>query len=113
MSPAEHEEPAEHAEAAPSFDDDNPVIDINLNWYAVIFQNYILTNISNYFSFRLGDMQVYKLRQYQKFAHMFREVSKRNGVPVDEVVINMDDVFLNAMDSPESIGLKGFHILSK
>lgn len=33
MSPTEHEE---HAEAAPNFDDDNPVIDINLNWYAVI-----------------------------------------------------------------------------
>ncbi|KRG02080.1 uncharacterized protein CG4449 isoform X2 [Drosophila mojavensis] len=89
MSPTEHEE---HAEAAPNFDDDNPVIDINLNW--------------------LGDMQVYKLRQHQKFVHMFKEVSKRNEVPVDEVVINMDDVFLNAMDSPQSIGLRGFHILS-
>ncbi|XP_017856615.1 PREDICTED: uncharacterized protein CG4449 isoform X2 [Drosophila arizonae] len=92
MSPAEHEESAEHSEAAPNFDDDNPVIDINLNW--------------------LGDMQVYKLRQHQKFVHMFKEVSKRNEVPVEEVVINMDDVFLNAMDSPQSIGLRGFHILS-
>ncbi|XP_030238465.1 uncharacterized protein CG4449 isoform X2 [Drosophila navojoa] len=90
--PTEHDEPAEHAKAAPSFDDDNPVIDINLNW--------------------LGDMQVYKLRQYQKFAHMFKEVSKRNEVPLDEVVINMDDVFLNEMDSPHSVGLRGFHILS-
>lgn len=58
-------------------------------------------------------MQVYKLRQHQKFSHMFKEVSKRNGVPVDDVVINMDDLFLNAVDSPQSVGLKGFHILSK
>ncbi|XP_023169199.2 uncharacterized protein CG4449 [Drosophila hydei] len=84
--------PAEPEKATLSYDDDNPIIEINLNW--------------------LGEMQVYKLRQHQKFSHMFKEVSKRNGVPVDDVVINMDDLFLNAVDSPQSVGLKGFHILS-
>ncbi|XP_064548335.1 DNA repair protein Rad60 [Drosophila montana] len=82
----------ESAKAVNSFDDDNPIIEINLNW--------------------LGEMQLYKLRQHQKFAHMFKEVSKRNVVPVDDIVINMDDLFISPTESPISVGVKVYHILS-
>ncbi|XP_030559438.1 uncharacterized protein CG4449 [Drosophila novamexicana] len=82
----------ESVKAANNFDDDNPIIQINLNW--------------------LGEMQLYQLRQHQKFAHMFKEVSQRNVVPIDDIVINMDDLFISPTESPQSVGVKVYHILS-
>ncbi|EDV94473.1 uncharacterized protein CG4449 [Drosophila grimshawi] len=77
---------------ANNFDDDNQILDINLNWF--------------------GEIQLYKLRQHQKFAHMFKEVSKRNNVPIDDIIINMEDIFIRPTESPQNVGLKVYHILS-
>ncbi|KAH8312401.1 hypothetical protein KR044_010560 [Drosophila immigrans] len=74
------------------FDEDNPEIDINLSW--------------------LGEIQMYKLRQYQKFSHMFKQISERNNVPIDNVVVNMDANFIKPHQTPLDVGLKVFHILN-
>ncbi|KAL7730283.1 hypothetical protein ACLKA6_016538 [Drosophila palustris] len=73
-------------------DDDNPEISINLSW--------------------LGEIQMYKLRQHQKFSHMFKEISKRNKVPIDDIVINFNDRFIKPTESPQVVGLKIYHILN-
>ncbi|KAM8706481.1 hypothetical protein ACLKA7_010708 [Drosophila subpalustris] len=73
-------------------DDDNPEISINLSW--------------------LGEIQMYKLRQHQKFSHMFKEISKRNKVPIDDIIINFNDRFIKPTESPQDVGLKIYHILN-
>ncbi|XP_062140431.1 DNA repair protein Rad60-like [Drosophila sulfurigaster albostrigata] len=71
---------------------DNPEIDVNLSWQ--------------------GEIQMYKLRKFQKFAHLFKEISERNNVPVDDIVINMDTNFIKPQQTPQDVGLKVYHILS-
>ncbi|XP_060646855.1 DNA repair protein Rad60 isoform X3 [Drosophila nasuta] len=75
-----------------NYDFDNPEIDINLSWQ--------------------GEIQMYKLRQYQKFAQLFNEISERNNVPVDDIVINMDANLIKPQQTPKDVGLKVFHILN-
>ncbi|KAH8292012.1 hypothetical protein KR054_003457 [Drosophila jambulina] len=79
-------------EEASAFDADNPTIEVALSW--------------------LGEIQVYKLRQHQKFKHMFKEVAQRNGVDEDNVSMDMYYKFIGPDDTPHSIGLKSFHTLS-
>ncbi|KAH8356452.1 hypothetical protein KR200_004725, partial [Drosophila serrata] len=74
------------------FDTDNPTIEVALSW--------------------LGEIQVYKLRQHQKFKHMFKEVAERNGVDEGNVSMDMYYKFVGPEDTPHSIGLKSFHTLS-
>ncbi|KAH8381524.1 hypothetical protein KR093_007442 [Drosophila rubida] len=89
-TPAQLDETA--TKQASKFDEDNPEIDVNLSWQ--------------------GEIQMYKLRQYQKFAHMFKEISKRNNVPVEHVVVNMGENILKSHQTPLDVGLKVFHILN-
>ncbi|XP_017017471.2 DNA repair protein Rad60 [Drosophila kikkawai] len=79
-------------EASDVFDADNPTMEVALSW--------------------LGEIQVYKLRQHQKFKHMFKEVAERNGVHEDNVSMDMYYKFIGPDDTPHSIGLKSFHTLS-
>lgn len=58
-------------------------------------------------------MQIYKLRRHQKFAHMFKEISERHNVPIEDIVISRDDQFIQQTDSPESVDVKVYHLLSK
>ncbi|ALC46382.1 CG4449, partial [Drosophila busckii] len=78
--------------ASDDFESENPVMDINLTW--------------------MGEVQTYQLRKHQKFTHLFKEVAERNQVPLEDVVINMDEHFLKANESPESLKLKSYHMLS-
>ncbi|KAH8243353.1 hypothetical protein KR032_006641 [Drosophila birchii] len=79
-------------EEASVFDADNPTIEVALSW--------------------LGEIQVYKMRQHQKFKHMFKEVAERNGVDEDHISVDMYYKFIGPDDTPHSIGLKSFHTLS-
>ncbi|XP_052836175.1 uncharacterized protein CG4449 [Drosophila gunungcola] len=74
------------------FDNDNPTIEVALSW--------------------AGEIQIYKLRQHQKFKHMFKEVAERNGVNENDVSVDMYYNFIGPDDTPHSIGLKSFHTLS-
>ncbi|XP_062123526.1 DNA repair protein Rad60 isoform X2 [Drosophila sulfurigaster albostrigata] len=80
------------AKETKKYDFDNPEIDVNLSWQ--------------------GEIQMYKLRQYQKFAQLFKEISERNNVPVDDIVINMDANLIKPQQTPKDVGLKVFHILN-
>ncbi|XP_017131466.1 uncharacterized protein CG4449 [Drosophila elegans] len=74
------------------FDNDNPTIEVALSW--------------------AGEIQIYKLRQHQKFKHMFKEVAERNGVDENDISVDMYYNFIGPDDTPHSIGLKPFHTLS-
>ncbi|KAH8251650.1 hypothetical protein KR038_003524 [Drosophila bunnanda] len=84
--------PVEAVKEASAFDADNPTIEVALSW--------------------LGEIQVYKLRQHQKFKHMFKEVAERNGVDEGNVSMDMYYKFIGPEDTPHSIGLQSFHTLS-
>ncbi|XP_022220735.2 uncharacterized protein CG4449 [Drosophila obscura] len=75
----------------PNVESENAPMDIALSW--------------------LGEIQNYKLRQHRKFAHMFKEVAERNGVNVDDVVIDKYETLVDPTDTPHSIGLMKFHTL--
>ncbi|XP_016989176.1 uncharacterized protein CG4449 [Drosophila rhopaloa] len=74
------------------FDNDNPTIEVALSW--------------------AGEIQIYKLRQHQKFKHMFKEVAERNEVDENDISVDMYYNFIGPDDTPHSIGLKSFHTLS-
>ncbi|XP_017046457.2 LOW QUALITY PROTEIN: uncharacterized protein CG4449 [Drosophila ficusphila] len=74
------------------FTDINPTIEVALSW--------------------LGEIQIYKMRQHQKFKHMFKEVAERNGVDESEVSVDMYHNFIGPEDTPHNIDLKSFHTLS-
>ncbi|XP_017072508.2 uncharacterized protein CG4449 [Drosophila eugracilis] len=74
------------------FDNDNPTIEVALCW--------------------LGEIQTYKLRQHQKFKHLFKEVAERNAVDENDISIDMYHNFIGPEDTPHGIGLKPFHTLS-
>ncbi|XP_016959764.1 uncharacterized protein CG4449 [Drosophila biarmipes] len=74
------------------FDNDNPTIEVALSW--------------------LGEIQIYKLRQHQKFKHLFKEVAERNAVDENDISVDMYYNFIGPDDTPHSIGLKSFHTLS-
>ncbi|SPP80131.1 uncharacterized protein CG4449 [Drosophila guanche] len=85
---AEGSKPVEEAPV----ESENPPMDIALSW--------------------LGEIQHYKLRQHRKFLHMFKEVAERNGVDVDDIVIDKYDTLVEPTDTPHSIGLMKFHTLT-
>lgn len=58
-------------------------------------------------------MEIYKLRRHQKFLHMFKEISERHNVPFEDIVVSRDEQFIQQTDSPESVGVKVYHVLSK
>jgi len=62
---------------------------------------------------RLGEIQIYKLRQHQKFKHLFKEVAERNAVDENDISVDMYYNFIGPDDTPHSIGLKSFHTLSR
>ncbi|XP_017015218.2 DNA repair protein Rad60 [Drosophila takahashii] len=79
-------------EEASIFDNDNPTIEVALSW--------------------LGEIQIYKLRQHQKFKHFFKKVAERNSVDENDISVDMYYKFIGPDDTPHSIGLKSFHTLS-
>ncbi|EDX14035.1 uncharacterized protein CG4449 isoform X2 [Drosophila simulans] len=74
------------------FDNDNPTIEVALSW--------------------LGEIQIYKLRQHQKFKHLFKELASRNGLDENDITVDMYYNFVGPEDTPHSIGLKSFHTLT-
>lgn len=44
---------------------------------------------------------------------MFKEISERHNVPIEDIVISRDDQIVHQTDSPESIGIKVYHLLSE
>lgn len=74
------------------FDNDNPTIEVALSW--------------------LGEIQIYKLRQHQKFKHLFKELASRNGIDENDITVDMYYNFVGPEDTPHSIGLKSFHTLT-
>ncbi|BFF93045.1 uncharacterized protein DMAD_10977 [Drosophila madeirensis] len=70
---------------------ENPPMDIALSW--------------------LGEIQNYKLRRHRKFVHMFKEVAERNGVDVEDILIDKYDTLVEPTDTPDSIRLMKFHTL--
>lgn len=58
-------------------------------------------------------MEIYKLRRHQKFLHMFKQISERHNVPIEDIVVNRDEQIIQQTDTPESVGVKVYHVLSK
>lgn len=44
---------------------------------------------------------------------MFKEISERHNVPIEDIVVNRDEQIIQQTDSPESVGVKVYHVLSK
>lgn len=44
---------------------------------------------------------------------MFKEISERHNVPIEDIVVSRDEQFIQQTDSPESVGVKVYHVLSK
>ncbi|XP_030370809.1 uncharacterized protein CG4449 [Scaptodrosophila lebanonensis] len=93
-SDEENEEPVDKHVCAveEDFDWDNPLVDVSLCW--------------------LGEIQVYKLRKYQKFSHIFKEIAERNNVAEKDILINLDAHFIQPNESPNSIDLQIYHIIN-
>lgn len=44
---------------------------------------------------------------------MFKQISERHNVPIEDIVVNRDEQIIQQTDTPESVGVKVYHVLSK
>ncbi|KAM7362062.1 DNA repair protein Rad60 [Cochliomyia hominivorax] len=74
-----------------SFDEDNPELNIKVNWK--------------------GKPEAFKLRKYQKFAIIFKQLADRENITENNIVFNLNDRIIMADDTPDSINYKIFQFI--
>lgn len=76
-----------------SMEDDNPELSVKINWK--------------------GKPEAFKLRKYQKFAVIFKQLAEREGNDMENMVFNINERIVTAEDTPDSIDYKIFQFISK
>ncbi|KAI8130933.1 Uncharacterized protein FF38_03608 [Lucilia cuprina] len=74
-----------------SFDEDNPELNIKVNWK--------------------GKLESFKLRKYQKFSIIFTQLAERENISAENIVFNLNDRIIMTDDTPDSINYKIFHFI--